>query len=145
MKRLKAFFKDFRIKLFYFLADACKMNLDYKEALQEAIFNIKKLSAENAELKITIGRLDQKHSLDVRSNLDLINFDALGEIVWIKVSDDRMLRYDVFSQVKDYMRSHGKSNAILLLTGTNVELKSLTEEDLIQAGLCRVKENEHTI
>ena len=106
------------------------------------MIKLKNTKRSFASATLIIARLDQKHSLDVRSSLDLINFDNMGEIVWIKVADDRMLRYDVFNQIRDWMRSHGKEHAILMVTGTNVTFDSLTEADLEQAQLRRLTPEE---
>jgi hypothetical protein len=93
------------------------------------------------EQEITIARLDRSTSLDVRSSLELLNFETMGEIVWIKVSDDRMLRNDVFNQIRDWMRSN-HPHSILMVTGTNVEFNTLTEQDLENAKLRRLTPEE---
>lgn len=111
----------------------------YLHAIKQAIDEI-------ATLKRTVARLDRGNSLDVRSQMSMLDIDKYGDIVWIKVSDDRMLRYDVFNQVRDYLRGHGKDRAILILTGNNVEIASLTDEDLKKALLRRMtKEEEKSV
>jgi hypothetical protein len=90
----------------------------------------------------TIKRIDRGTSLDVRSSLELLNFEGMGEIIWIKVADDRMLRYDVFNQIRDWMRTHDQAHAVLMVTGTNVQFQTLTEKDLIHARLKRMTKQE---
>jgi hypothetical protein len=100
-------------------------------AIKEAIDEIR-------TLKSTVARLDRGNSLDVRSQLEVVDFDKIGDIIWVKVADERMLRYEVFSQIKDYLRGHGKDRAILVVTKNDVELAALTDEDLQQSGLKRM-------
>jgi len=133
--QLKLKFNQFRIWLADIVMRMLRVDNLYRTALNEAILEIKGLRAD-------VLRLDRKNAIDVRGSLDLINFDSLGEIVWIKVADDRMLRADVFNQIRDYLRGHRKDHSILLLTGSNVELQSLTDDDLQRSGLQRVRPNE---
>jgi hypothetical protein len=121
----------------------------YKDLCRRATVQINKLyeEAEYLENVIkerddTIKRLDRNTSLDVRSSLELLNFENMGEIIWIKVSDDRMLRADVFNQIRDWMRTHGKEHSILVVTGTNVTFQTMTEDDLIDARLRRMTQEE---
>lgn len=121
--------------MFDFICGLLGLDNAYRIVMNQAVLEIKKLADD-------VSRLDRKNSLDVRTQLDVVNFDNLGEIVWVKVSDDRMLRYDVFNQIRDYLRAHKKDNSVLLLTGTNVQLISLTDEDLQRSGLKRMAPRE---
>jgi len=108
-------------------------------------FLMEKIDEKNKIIKgheDTIKRLDRSTSLDVRSSLELLPFDKMGEIIWIKVADDRMLRHDVFNQIRDWMRGHGKEHSILLVTGNNMTLETLSEIDLVDARLRRMTQEE---
>lgn len=116
----------------------CKLlgiNNIYRIVMKEALLEINTLRND-------VKRLDRGNSLDVRSQLELVDFDKLGNIVWIKVADERMLRYDTFNQIRDYMRGHGKDRPILLVTKNDVQLASLTDADLQRSGLRRMQPNE---
>jgi hypothetical protein len=122
----------FQIKLWLHdkLCSIMGLNNVYRITLKDAALEIAKLRAD-------VARLDRNTSLDVRSQLELVDFNRLGDIVWIKVADERMLRYDTFNHIRDYLRGHGKDKAILLLTKNDVQLASLTDADLESAGLMR--------
>lgn len=128
----------FRLKLWIHdkMCALLKINNVYLIALRDA-------SREIAKLRSDVARLDRSTGLDVRSQLSVVDFDKLGDIVWIKVADERMLRYDTFNQIRDYMRGHGKDRAILLVTKNDVQLASLTEADLSSAGLVRMPQDGH--
>jgi hypothetical protein len=111
-------------------------------ALKAAIQEIGRLEEKVRKLTADIARLDRTAALDVRSSLELLNFENMGEIIWIKVSDDRMLRHDVFNQIRDWMASHGRAHSILIVTGTNVKFEALTDQDLVQARLRRMTQEE---
>ena len=112
---------------------------EYVDFLLEKIEQYK-VTVKTQEDKIK--SLDRDNSLEVRSSLELLDFSGMGEIIWIKVADDRMLRHDVFNQIRDWMRSHGKEHSILIATGTNVTFDSLTEQDLVNAQLKRMTPEE---
>lgn len=129
--------KWFQLKLWIHdkVCNLLGLNNVYRIALRDA-------AAEISRLRSDVARLDRSTSLSVRDQLEVIDFEKLGNIVWIKVSDERMLRYDTFNQIRDYMRGHGKDRPILLLTKNDVQLASLTDEDLQSAGLTRALPNE---
>ena len=126
---------NFRVRLFHLACRMLGLRDHYHDALRDAALEIGRLSAE-------VKRIDNKNALDVRSSLDVVNFDSLGDVVWIKVTDDRMLRSSVFSQIKDYMRGHGKEHAILVVTKSDVDLRALTDKDLMDCGLRRMLPSE---
>ncbi len=147
--RLKYYFAKVRMWMSDKFAQALGVPTIYRLALSQAAeqlsdlqSQVRWLKADNARLESTVARLDRGHSLDVRSNLQAIDFDNLGDIVWIKVSDPRMLRAAVFSQIHDYMRSHGKGNSILVVTDDKTELTGLSDSDLQRVGLRRLMSNE---
>jgi hypothetical protein len=117
------------------MLNGMKSNIDFLNSELETAARTIKTQEE------TIRRIDREASLDVRSNLELLNFEAMGEIIWIKVADDRMLRYDVFNQIRDWMTSH-KPHSILMVTGTNVAFDKLTEEDIQRSHLRRMTKEE---
>lgn len=132
---LKGLKRKIKLAVYTFLSNLFGLNGAVVEALNEAKAEIERLSRD-------VRRLDTKTSLDVRSQMDMLDIDKYGDIVWIRVSDERMLRYDVFNQVRDYLRGHGKDRAILLLTGPNVSVESLSDEDLKRALLRRMTKEE---
>lgn len=135
MRNLKYKFTRIRLAIHDFIGRILRVHNVYLFALKEASLEIARPTSE-------VARLDKKNAIDVRSQLDVVDFDKLGGIVWIKVADDRMLRYDTFNQIRDYMRSHGKASAILLVTKKDVELVSLTDDDLSSSGLKRMLPND---
>jgi hypothetical protein len=101
-----------------------------------------KAASEIGRLEQALQKIDRRNALDVRSQLDVVNFDKLGGFVWIRVSDERMLRHDVFNQIRDYLKGRQKDPPILMLTGKDIELQSLSDEDLQKAGLRRLTPRE---
>lgn len=134
MEKLKVKLKNLRLVIFNFMCRILGLP-NYHAALMRAAEEIGRLERD-------VRRLDQKNALDVRSSLDAINFDNLGSVVWIRVSDERMLRHDVFNQIRDYLKGRHKDPPILMLTGKDVDLKGLTDEDLQRVGLQRMKPSE---
>ena len=128
--------------LYSFLVWAFRMRSEFIETMSRADSQITDLRADKEKLTKQVELHDRGTALDVRSQLSAIDLDALGEIIWITVGDERMLRHDVFNQIRDYYRSHGKGHSILLVTGPNVTLKSLDQEDLDRAGLRRLSRLE---
>lgn len=129
-------------KLFYrlygFLVWAFGMQSEFIDVINRARNEITGLRADKEKLTKQVELHDRGTALDVRSSLGAIDIESLGEIIWITVGDERMLRADVFNQIRDYYNSHGKGHSILLVTGPNVTFKSLSDEDLQKAGLRRL-------
>jgi len=133
-------------KLFYRLYNLLVwlfgMRSEFVDAMTRAQREITFLRTDKAKLEAQVSKHDRGTALDVRSQLSAIDLDSLGEIIWITVADERMLRQAVFTQIRDYYASHGKGQSIILLTGPNVTLKTLTEEDLLNARLRRMTRKE---
>jgi len=129
-------------KLYKFLVWAFGMESEIIDVLNRARGEITGLRADKEKLEKQVVLHDRGTSLDVRSSLAAIDLDSLGEIIWITVGDERMLRADVFNQIRDYYNTHGKGHSILLVTGPNVTFKSLTDGDLEEAGLRRLSRLE---
>jgi hypothetical protein len=143
-------FQNLKIKIArLFLRFLSRFNTPMVWAIKQAIIEIERLETivkplqeEIKKLTDDIARLDRTAALDVRSSLELLNFESMGELIWIRVSDDRMLRHDVFNQIRDWMSSHGKGHSVLVVTGTNVTFNTMTEEDLTNARLRRMTQEE---
>lgn len=125
-------------RLYAFLVWAFGMRHEFVETMNRAAKEITGLRADKEKLTKQVALHDRGTALDVRSSLGAIDLESLGEIIWITVGDERMLRADVFNQIRDYYNSHGKGHSILLVTGPNVTFKSLSDEDLQEAGLRRL-------
>lgn len=138
MQRLKAAFYNFRVWL---LDKSCKL-LGFGDLLATSRDTMRNQQAQIKSLSESLNKYDRGTSLDVRSNLEVVDFEKLGDIVWIKVADARLLRYDTFNQIRDYMRGHGVDRPILLVTKNDVDLVSLSDEDLQKSGLRRMRPNE---
>ncbi len=134
-QKLKVMMNQAKMKVHDWFCRLIGVNNVYRIVMKEALLEINTLRND-------VKRLDRTNALDVRSSLDLVDFDKLGDIVWIRVADERMLRYDTFNQIRDYMRGHGKDKAILLVTKNDVQLASLTDADLQRSGLKRMQPNE---
>lgn len=132
---LKFYSINIRMWLHDKFCDLFRISNTYRIVMKEAILEIN-------TLRTALSRVDRDNSLDVRSQLEVVDFSKLGDIVWIKVADDRMLRQATFTQIRDYMRGHGQDRAILLVTKSDVQLASLTDEDLQRSGLKRMQPNE---
>lgn len=138
MLNLKARTSTVRIWL---LDKACKW-LGFGDLLKTSRETMRNQQAQINSLSESLNKYDRGTSLDVRSNLEVIDFEKMGNIVWVKVADARLLRYDTFNQIRDYMRGHGVDRPILLVTKNDVDLVSLSDEDLQRSGLTRMRPHE---
>lgn len=138
MLNLKARLVTIRV----WLLDKTCWVLGFGDLLKSSRDTIHNQTLQIKSLSEAMNKYDRGTSLDVRSNLEVIDFQKLGDIVWVKVADARLLRYDTFNQIRDYMRGHGVDRPILLVTKNDVDLISLSDEDLQRSGLKRMQPHE---
>jgi hypothetical protein len=139
---LKQKLLNIRLNALEYILKAFGLKNYYAYHLSRAAEEITALEKQVEGMSRTINSLDQKSSLDIRSQLDLLNLESMGDILWIRTSDPRYLREATFTQIRDYMRSHGKPNCMIILTSDAVKLESLTENDLLKIGLRKLGEDE---
>ena len=138
LSKLRRAFMVFRL---WVVAKTCNL-MGFGNILNRANETIREQKKQIESLSEALNKYDRGTSLDVRSNLEVVDFEKLGNIVWVKVADQRLLRYETFNQIRDYMKGHGVDRPILLVTKNDVDLVSLSDEDLQRSGLKRMQPHE---